>query len=86
MQSFGGEIKGPATAEAGSTVEIEVQGDAPEIEIALGGSGSTTKLPVGPDRKVQVPVPNEPGRVLIVTTTGKPPIGSITILIVSPLP
>jgi hypothetical protein len=57
MQSQGGGIRGPSTAEAGTTVTIEVQGGAREIEVGISGTGVTTSYPVPPSKKVQVPVP-----------------------------
>lgn len=83
MQGSGGQIKGPATAEAGTTVTIHVQGEAPTVEVTLAGDDATTKLPVQPDGTVQIPVPNTPGRLLLVTTPGGPPVGQLSILIVS---
>lgn len=80
LHSPGGEIKGPAVAEPGTTIEVEVQGDSPEIEVGLSGDGTTTKYPVPPSKRVTVPVPpGSAGRRLLITTTGTPPHGGISI-------
>jgi hypothetical protein len=83
MQGGGSEIRGPGTAEAGTTVEIEVQGEATEVEVGLNGSGTTTKHPVDPDGKARIPVPSNAGRFLLIGTVGPLPPSSISILIIS---
>lgn len=83
MQSGGGSIKGPSSAEPGTTIEIVVQNGATEVEVGLSGGGNGTKFPVGPDGKCSVPVPfNSAGRYLIIHTTGKPPNDSVSIPII----
>lgn len=83
MQGTGG-IRGPSTAEAGTTIEIEVQGGATEVEVALNGSSTTTKYPVGPDGKAQIPVPaHAAGQFLLIGTVGPLPPGSLSVLIIS---
>lgn len=84
MQGGGSEVRGPTTAEAGSTIQVEVQGSSTEIEVSLNGDSATTKLPVGPNGKVSIPIPpNATGRFLLVTTVGAPPPGTLTIQIIS---
>ncbi len=80
----GGEIKGPTTAQAGSTIEVVVQGDAPFIEVTLQGSTETTTFPVPPGKAVQIPVPaNSGGRYMLIVIKGGRPRGSHEVLITS---
>jgi hypothetical protein len=82
MQGTGG-IRGPATAEAGTTVEIEVQDGSTEIEVGLIGTGVNTKYPVGPDGKAHIPVPsNAAGSMLLIGTVGPPPPSTLSIQII----
>lgn len=84
MQGTGGDLKGPTTAEAGTTIVVEVQGDTPKVDVGIAGTGTRTSYPVGADKRVQVPVPaGAAGQVLIVAGAGTPPNGSLVILIVS---
>jgi hypothetical protein len=83
-QGGGGEIRGPASAEPGTTIEIEVQGEATEVEVGVIGSDTSTKYPVGPDGKAQIPVPpNTAGLLLLIGTVGPFPPGSLSIPIIS---
>lgn len=84
MQDPNGGIRGPATAEAGTTVEIAVTGDAKEVEVAVNGSPGSTKYPVDAQGKAHIPVPpGSAGRNLVIVTAGAPPKASIVIPIVS---
>ncbi len=83
MQGPGQGIKGPATAEAGTTVEIVVQGPGTEIEVQTSGSPTPTRTTIPESRRMQIPVPNTPGSLLIITTNAAPPASTLVILIVS---
>lgn len=81
MQGPGG-IRGPSTAQAGSTIEVEVQDGSSEVEVGMIGSGATARYPVGADGKAQIPVPPNPvGSLLLVGTVGPPPPSTLSILI-----
>ncbi|GAB4139281.1 MAG: hypothetical protein Fur0037_05420 [Planctomycetota bacterium] len=78
------EIKGPSEAEAGTIVQLQVQGGSKFVEVSLTGDASSTKIPVGPDGKVDVPIPPATtGRFLLITTVGSLPPGTLSIRIVS---
>lgn len=63
----GSGLRGPLTAPAGGTIEVEVEVGAEEVEVGQLGSGHTTRVPVRPDRKATIPVPTAPNAVLVVT-------------------
>jgi len=67
MSPQGGEgVKGPLTAPAGGTVDIEVGPNETSVWVNLGPGGlSEHKVP--PDKKVTIPVPSTPGEVFAVT-------------------
>ena len=84
MQDPAGGIRGPSSAEPGTTIEITVTGDAKEVEVGVNGSPGSTKYPVDGNGKAQIPVPpGTAGRNLVVVTAGAPPKGSLVIPIVS---
>lgn len=82
----GGEgIRGPSTAPAGGTVDVEVAGNEPWVWVNFG-PGNVTKLKVPPSKKVTIPVPPNPGEVFAVTVGKGLNKRSILITIVAPSP
>ena len=62
----GGKLDAPSTAPAGGFVEVTVKSNDTFIEVVIAGSNNPTRLKVPPSKKVRVPVPNQPGNVLLV--------------------
>lgn len=85
MNPQGGEgIRGPSTAPAGGTIDIEVGSNDQSIWVNSGTNLSEYKVP--PSKKVTIPVPPAPGELFVVTVGTGLNKRSLIITIVSPSP
>jgi hypothetical protein len=78
-------IRGPATAPAGGTVEIEI-GSNDKVVWVNSGPGNLSEYRVPPSKKITVPVPATPGEVMAITVGKGLSKRSILITIVAPSP
>lgn len=62
-------IRGPASATAGSTIQIEVASNDCSVQVSLGGS-ETWHFDIGPDKTAQVTVPPAPPGTILVVSVG----------------
>lgn len=60
-------IRGPSTASAGGTIEVEVGSSSKSIDVNLGGPNETQTLPVPTNGKVTFPIPPGAGPWLTVS-------------------
>jgi len=81
----GEELKGPSTAPAGGTIEIQVGPNETTVWVS-SGVGDLTGYTVPPSKKVTIPVPPTPGEPLLVTVGRGLDKRSIIITIVAPSP
>ncbi|MCA8966120.1 MAG: hypothetical protein KDC48_14635 [Planctomycetes bacterium] len=67
----GGGLRGPSSAPAGGSVVVTVGTSDTVIEIVDPSTGEITAIPVGPDRRVTIPVPTHAGELLVRVGSGK---------------
>ncbi len=56
---------GPATA--GGTIQVDVATSDPSIEVTNSATGTTQSYPVGSGKGVTIPVPAQPGAILVLS-------------------
>lgn len=57
MIQAGAQIRGPSTGDAGSSIVVEVTGNADSIQVSFGGPDGTKTIDIPPGGKVTVPIP-----------------------------
>ncbi|MFT4839750.1 MAG: hypothetical protein ACI8UD_000205 [Planctomycetota bacterium] len=57
MTQGGATIRGPGTGTAGSSIEVEISGNADTLQVAFGGPDGTKTFDVPPGGKVTIPIP-----------------------------
>lgn len=55
----------------GGTVSVDVGPNDSTVEVSVAGSGATTSVPVQPDKRATVPIPDVPGGTLLYVSVGK---------------
>lgn len=57
MIQAGAQIRGPSSEAAGSSIVVEVIGNADTLQVAFGGPDGTKTFDVPPGGKVTIPIP-----------------------------
>lgn len=63
-------IRGPGAAAPGGTIDVEVGGNEPFIDVSLGG-GSIGRYPVDPNGKATIPLPQVPAGTVVFVSAGR---------------
>jgi hypothetical protein len=71
MLQNGEGIRGPAVAQSGGTIEVEVGPNDTTVEVSTGNAAETTSHDVTPGKTASIPVPTLPGGGVIWITVGK---------------